>query len=461
MIRDTFAEFCATTEYGALTEDSIRFAKLCWMDQIGLLIASTQTYCEDYPDIGALMSGIGGIPESTVIGTGKKIPCLNAALANTATSINDHFDAVHKSTIIHLPAALLPALLAVAERQHASGKDLILASVIGAEVMARFGIAMGATSTYARGFHPTSICAPLGCAAGAGKLLGLNKTQFAEALSIAAVQASGSSVWAGPVYPASWSFQVAKGAESGVLAALLGQAGFTGVDNIFDHERGFLNAFSQKSDPAKLTEGLSSGKANEIAEVSFKRIGVGVYIMTAIEGLIEIIEKNKINPAEISAITVKLATVVVPLVGSPGYPENRAATHLNTRYILAVSAYRGNDVFYSMDPFGAANRADQRIVDLFKKIEIGGDPELDRGFPQEKACILEISTNDGRKVVHRYNGPFKGDPANPLSADDIDRKFNTMTVPILGQKRAAKLASVIKDLDQLDNVSRLVELMIA
>ena len=69
MIRDTFAEFCATTEYGALTEDSIRFAKLCWMDQIGLLIASTQTYCEDYPDIGALMSGIGGIPESTVIGT--------------------------------------------------------------------------------------------------------------------------------------------------------------------------------------------------------------------------------------------------------------------------------------------------------------------------------------------------------------------------------------------------------
>jgi len=461
LIRDTFAEFCVTTEYEALTEESIRFAKRCWMDQIGLLIASNQTYREDYPDIGALMSGLGGLPESTVFGTGQKVPCLHATLANTAVGINDHFDAVHKSTIIHLPAALLPALLAVAERQHASGKDLILASVIGAEVMARFGIAMGATSTYARGFHPTSICAPLGCAAGAGKLLGLNQTQFAEALSLAAVQAAGSSVWAGPIYPASWSFQVGKGAESGVLAALLGQAGFTGVDNIFDHDRGFLNAFSQKSDPAKLTEGLGSGEAYEIAEVSFKRIGVGVYIMTAIEGLIESIEKNQIKPEEISAITVKLATVVVPLVGSPGYPENRAATHLNTRYIMAVAAYRGNDVFYSMDPFGSTNRADPRIIDLFKKIEIGGDPELDSGFPQEKSCILEISISDGRKFVQRYNGPFKGDPANPLSAHDIERKFNTMTVPILGQAQSTKLANMVKDLEKLDDVSRLIELMLA
>lgn len=459
LIRDTFAEFCTTLGYATLTEDAIRFTKLCWMDQIGLLIASQRTYLEDYPDIGELISQFGGKQESTVIGTGKKIPCLNATLVNTAIGINDHYDAVHKSTIIHLPASLLPALLAVSERQKASGKDLILASVIGAEVMARFGIAMGASSTYARGFHPTSICAPLGCAAGTGRLLGLNKTQFAEALSLAAVQASGSSVWAGPVYPASWSFQAAKGAESGVLAALLAQTGFTGVENIFDHERGFLNAYSQKPDSTKLTEGL--GQTYEIAEVSFKRIGVGVYIMTAIEGLIETIAKNRIDPGEIREVSVKLATVVVPLVGFAGYPENRAATHLNTRYILAVAAYRGNDVFYSMEPFGTNSRNDPRIVDLFKKIEIMGEPELDRAFPQEKACILEIKTSDGKQIVHRYNGPFKGDPANPLSADDIETKFNKMSAPILGPKKAAKIASVIKDLDQLDDVTRLVDLLIA
>jgi len=459
LIRDEFAEFCTTLDFGSLTEDAVRFAKLCWMDQIGLLIASNRTYLEDYPDIGELMTQMGGRQESTVIGTGKKIPCLNATLANTAIGINDHFDAVHKSTIIHLPAALLPALLAVAERQKASGKELILATVIGAEVMARFGIAMGASSTYARGFHPTSVCAPLGCAAGAGKLLGLDRTQFAEALSVAAVQASGSSVWAGPVYPASWSFQAAKGAESGVLAALLAQTGFTGVEDIFDHARGFLNAYSQKSDPSKLTAGL--GKNFEIAEVSFKRIGVGVYIMTAIEGLIETIAKNRINPDEIETIAVKLATVVVPLVGFAGYPENRAATHLNTRYILAVTAYRGNDVFYSMEPFGSENRKDARIADLFKKIDIIGEPDLDKSFPQEKACILEIKTKDGRQFIHRNNGPFKGDPANPLSADDIETKFNKMTAPILGPQKAAKIVSAIKDLDRLEDVATLVDLMIA
>ncbi|MFH1008293.1 MAG: MmgE/PrpD family protein [Candidatus Latescibacterota bacterium] len=117
LIRDALAQFCIKTRFDALPEYAVRFAKLCWMDQIGLMIASYGTYREDYPDIAQFMKSFGGREESTVIGTGEKLPCLSAAMVNTAIGVNDHFDAVHKRTIHHLPAALLPALLAVAEKQ--------------------------------------------------------------------------------------------------------------------------------------------------------------------------------------------------------------------------------------------------------------------------------------------------------------------------------------------------------
>ncbi len=458
-IRDQLAQFCTKMSYDVLPEDAVHFAKLCWMDQIGLMIASYSTYVEDYPDIGKFMRGFGGSEESTVIGSRGKIPCLNATLVNSAIGVNDHFDAVHKSTILHLPASLLPALLAVAENQKASGKQLILATVVGAEILARFGLSLGARETYARGFHPTSVCAPLGCAAGAGMLLGLNQRELAEALSIASIQASGSSVWAGSIYPATWSFQVARAAESGVLAAMLAQIGFSGVDAIFDDARGFFNAYSTNPDPKKLTQGL--GSTYEIKEVSFKRVGVGVYIMTSIEALIETVEANRINADQIEEITVKLPTVVVPLVGFPGYPENRAATHLNTRYILAVTAYQGSDIFYSMDLFGLKNRKDPRVIELFKKIDLVGDPELDKAFPEKKPCILTIKTKDGKQFSHRNDGPFRGDPANPLSAEEIETKFNKMAAPVLGREKAKRIVSMIKQLETVEDVSRLVDLLTA
>jgi 2-methylcitrate dehydratase PrpD len=457
-LRDQLAHFCTRTDLDSLSEDAVRFAKLCWMDQIGLMIASHRTYTDDYPDIASFMKSFGGKEESTIIGTGGKVTCLSATLVNTAIGINDHFDAVHKSTIIHLPAALLPSLLAVAERQKASGADLILATVIGAEVMTRFGIAMGARDTYARGFHPSAVCAPMGCAAGTGKLLGLTERQLAEALSIASVQAAGAAVWAGPVFPATWSFQVARAAEGGVLAALLSQIGFTGVDMIFEADRGFLKAYSTQSDSTKITAGL--GKSYEIAEVSFKRIGVGVYLMTCLEAMIEMMAAEEISPDRIEAVTVTLPTVVVPLVGIPGYPEHRSATHLNTRYMLAVTAYRGSDIFYSMAPFARDTREDRRIRELFEKISLAGDPELDKAFPEKKSCVLTIKTKDGRQFTHRNDGPFKGDPANPLTAEDIETKFTRMTVPVLGQVRTDRIIDMIHHLETVADISRLVDLLV-
>ena len=457
-IRHELAHFCTKITFDALPEDVIQHTKLCLMDQICHSLAGPLTYLEDYPDIAKFMKDVGGKEESSLIGLGGKIPCLNATLVNTAIGVSTSFDAIHKSTIIHLPAVLFPAMIAVAEKQKASGRDLITAVVIGTEIMARFGISMGPQNIYARGFHPTSICGPLGCAAGAGRLLGLGEKELADAFIVASVQAAGSSVWAGPVYPATWSFQIARAAQSGVMAAMLAQIGFSGFDTIFEDERGFLHAYSEKSELVKLTQGL--GKNYEIKELILKRFCVGVYLMTSIEALLEILQTHEVTPDQIKEITVKLPTVVMPLVGFPEYPDNRAATYVSTRYILAVTAHIGSNIAYNMEISGPKNRKDPQIIDLFNRIHIVGDPELDKVFPEKKSCILTIRTKDGKQFSQRNDGPFKGDPKNPLSVEDIETKLNKMTLPILGQEKVNQLISMVKQLDRLDDVSKLVDLLV-
>ena len=156
---------------------------------------------------------------------------------------------------------------------------------------------------------------------------------------------------------------------------------------------------------------------------------------------------------------MKLPTVVIPLVGFPEYPENRATAYVSTRYVLAVTALLGNKIAYSMEPPSAENRTDPRVIDLFNRIKVIGDPQLDKVFPELKPCTLTIKTKDGKELSQRNDGPFKGDPENPLSPDDIETKFTKMTVPVLGRERAVQIISAIKQLETLDDVSKLVALL--
>jgi 2-methylcitrate dehydratase PrpD len=458
-LRNDIAKFCTDLTFDALPKEVIQFTKLSLMDEICLMIAGRRTYSDDYPDIAQFMKDMGGKEESTIVPLGCKVPCINATLVNTSYGISTSFDAVHRNPVLHLPAALYPAMLAVGESQKSSGKDLILAIVIGAEIMTRVALSLGRHLAYARAFHRTSVCAPFACAAGAGKLLRLGMDELSNAFSLAAVQAAGSQVWAGPIYPASWSFQVSRAAQSGVMSAMLAQIGFSGADQIFEDERGFLRAHSEKPDPEKLTEEL--GKRYDILGLPFKRFNVGIYVISSIETLIDMLQEHEITFDMIEEMTVRYANAVMPLIGIPEYPGNRACTHISARYILAVTAHLGADIEYNLEASGPAYRQKPSVIELFKKISIIGDTELDKVFPEKKSCILTIKRKDGKVFSQRNDRPFKGDSENPMSRADIERKFNKMVIPVLGREKADKLSGMIDDIENIKDVSQLVNLMIA
>ena len=174
-----------------------------------------------------------------------------AALVNAAASHAVEMDDVHKASILHPAAPVIPAALAMAEREGASGREFLAAIVVGYEVAIRVGEAMG--PSHYRFWHTTGTCGIFGAAAAAAKILGLSKPEVAMALGSAGTQAAG--LWEFLSDGAmSKQLHPAKAAADGLLAALVGRAGIHGGDSDLRGREGILSCHgrgirSQPLDP--------------------------------------------------------------------------------------------------------------------------------------------------------------------------------------------------------------------
>lgn len=466
-IRDQLAQFCSDLEFEDLSRDVVEFTTLVIRDRI----AMTAVAASIDPDrqlqverisLPGFFKEMGGKEESSLVTQGCKVPCINAAFFNTVISFGV-FDYFHRAAI-HLFSCLIPAAMAVAEREHASGKELILSTVIGSEIMARAGMALGAANdVYNRGFHPTAICVPIGCAVATGKLLGLGQDELAEAISIAAVQGAGAPPWVqSRKSPFTHRISSGRSAQGGVLAALLARMGVAGISAIFEDRRGFLAAHSPNPDPSKLTEGL--GTVYELKQSATSRYGVGGYIVPGIVALIDILKKHQIRAEDIAQMTLKLPAAVVPVVGSPVYPSVDASgsTNRSARYILAFTACKGEEaISYSLDYKTEDNLRDPRHVEMFKLIDVVAEPELDKLFVGTHPGILTLRTRDGREFSQFHQGALKGSPEDPFTEQDIEDKFTRLVVPNMPQQRSDRMLKILRQLEEVDDVSELAELMAA
>ncbi len=456
-IREQLAEFCFSLKYEDLPRAVVDFTRLLITDQIGLTIAGGRRHVKAQDvDIAGFFKQQGGKEESSLVAEGCKIPCINAAFANTTVSFGG-FDGLHRSAV-HLPCCLIPATIAVGERQKASGNDLILATVTGAEIITRVAWALGSDNAYNRGFHPTALSSPFGCAMATGKLIGLGRETLADALSIAATQAAGSSLWPQAARPTRHvRIQVGRAAQVGVTAALLAERGVVGADKIFEDPRGFLAGHSAQPNPARLTDGL--GSLWEIKNTTLKQFGVGIYIIPGMEALLEMLGKNNVKAADIAHLTLRLPNAVIPLVGSPIYPKG-ASSSVSGRYVLAVTAYKGEKgMLFSREYQNEDQVNDPRYQELFKRIDVVGDSELDKSFPGKWPCTLTLKTKDGREWTEYHDRPVKGEPGNPLTAEDIETRFMKVVEPVLPRQKCDRMLELLRSLEKVTDISELASLM--
>src|SRR5262245_47792797 len=285
------AEVLASTRYSDLPQDVREHARRSITDWLGSALGG----CIEKPARLAqqVAAGFGKASEATVFGAGRA-SAIAAAFANGVASHILELDDIHKESTVHAAAPIIPAALAVAEREHADGQAFVAAVTVGYEAAFRIGEAVNPSHYFF--FHPTGTVATFGAAAAAGSLLGLGPTEMLDALGSAGTQAA-----------ALWEFNAdgamskhlhpAKAAMNGILAADLARAGFTGATRILEGERGFFRAMSRSYDDTRITDGL--GGRWKIGENGYKLYSCCGHTHTAVDCALEIRSRRRWSSREV------------------------------------------------------------------------------------------------------------------------------------------------------------------
>lgn len=390
----------------------------------------------------------GGPAEAQVVGSSMVVSAVNAAIANGMMAHADETDDSNGSAGIHPGCAVLPAALAMGERENVSGADLVKAVVLGYDIGSRTTKALGREAMRARNHLPFSIGGTIGATAAAGCLAGLEKEQFRDLLSYGTQQASGIMTYPRDVEHIEKAFIFGgMNARNGVMAAEMIKMGFTGVFDTFDGDGNFLVAYSDNPNAEELVAEL--GTRYEVMLTNIKKFCVGFPIQSPAEGLLTIVNEHNVGADDVDQIVVRMPESGAHTVNDREMPD------INLQFIFAVALIDGRVSFEAAHSFERMN--DPKVLDLRSRITLIGDPELSRAQPDYQA-IVEVTTKDGRNLVERVTG-FRGRAENPLTTGEVGEKALDLMEPILGQAQSKELIDAINNLEALPSVRELRPLL--
>ncbi len=162
------SEYVSSATLEQMPPATVEQARLILLDTIGAILPASSERYSAGRIVRAYARAVGGVPESTLIGTTERTSCVNAALVNGTLGYYCDIESHHPGAILHAAAITVPTALAVAEREGRSGADLLTAIILGIDVACRVSNAIGPTALYRRGFHPTCVAGGFGAATAAG-----------------------------------------------------------------------------------------------------------------------------------------------------------------------------------------------------------------------------------------------------------------------------------------------------
>ncbi len=428
-------------DFAATPAASRHAVKRLLLDYIGVAIAGSQT--ESGKIAGRFAELQGGKPEATLIGGNARVPMTHGAFANAISSHSIELDDIDVLALFHFSPPVYSAALAVAEREGASGKNLLAALVAGCEMMERVSKAAN-NSLRNRAFHTTPTTGVFGATVAAGKLLKLPPAKLSAALGLAGAQASGLMEMYGPSMQK--RFNPGPAARNGVTAALMAQLGFTGAETIFDGERGFLRAFTDEHDVSQLTAGLE--RPYELL-IEHKPYSCARPIHNAIDCALEV--RNRDNPAldEITHIEVERHPDWA-LYHQNKAPNTYHEAQVSLPYAVAVALKEGKAL---LAQFTGRKLKDPQLQRIMNLTEITVNDKLPRGV----SCRMTVTTGDGRKLVSQVDYP-KGSIQNSMSDAEIRIKFDALATPVIGAQRAQRIAELVENIEKLSDVGELMRL---
>jgi len=389
---------------------------------------------------------LGGAKEACVVGSRIVTSAVNAALANGMAAHADETDDSHAASLTHPGCGVVPAALAMAERERRGGAALLRAVALGYDIGCRLTQSLDAYRFREEGHSTHSFGPTFGAAAAAAALAGLKQAQVRHVLSYAAQQASGISCWMRDPEHIEKAFDFGgMPARNGVTAAAMVAHGFTGVEDVFAGERSFFVAY--RGEPEALARGL--GETFEIMNASIKRWSVGSPIQAPLDSLSALIQEHRFAAEDVESLVVRVAHQGANTV------DNRDMPDICMQHMCAVMLLDGTVSFKSSHD--EKRMRERRVVAVRERIELVGDDDLSRAMPSRQG-IVEISLRDGRRLRH-HTRAVRGTPDNPMTRAEVDAKSYDLMVPVIGRARARKLCDAVWKLDRMDDVRRLRALL--
>ena len=379
--------------------------------------------------------------QASVLGRSEKIDMASAALINGITSHLFDFDDTHLKTIIHPAGPVASALLALAEKNGNSGREVIDALVLGIDVSCRVGNAMY-PDHYDRGWHITGSTGTLGAAAACARLLKLDVAKTAMALGIAASQPIGVREQFGTMTK---PFHPGGAARAGLMSALLASQGFTASPKALEAPRGMMQTISTKNDWDEITDAL--GQRFEISFNTYKPFACGIVIHPSIDACAQL-RKQGVTPDQIDRIELKVHSLVLELTGKKE-PQDGLQAKFSVYHGCAAGLTFG---FAAEDEFSDAvvTRAD--MVALRRKVVATVDDSIGEASADVTAVLL-----DGRRV-HVFVEHAIGSLQNPMSDTQLETKFQGLSDPVLGPGRTSELINACWAIGNAANLNALTGL---
>ncbi len=444
---DRFARFVEGFKYEQIPAPVVQRTKEAIYDGLGALLAATSRRY----DIGEILTRFvreeGGIREAQVFGTDLRTNCTTAALVNGTLGYYCDVESHHPGAIMHAIAIVGPAAYAVGERMGRSGRDVLAAIVVGIDVACRVSYALSGPALYARGFHPSCVAGTFGAVAAAARLFGLRGDALRHAFGLAGTEASGLLAWVSDPTEHSRPFNMGLASRHGVFAAHLASCGFGGPPAIFEGKYSLGHAFTGEWNEAALFDGL--GEQFKVMELYFKMYACCAFIHPGLDGLLDIRSSEKVRPEEIRRITLRF-----PASGYKIIDDNPLRSHC-AQYVLALAAHKGAVEFYDILH---DRRSDQVIRTLSERIQVVGDDELDRTYPDLYRSIIEVETVGGARHRRDVMHP-KGSPQSPLTRDELRRKFSVLTGDVLSSQRRGEIAEAVSRFEDLEEIGILTRLL--
>jgi 2-methylcitrate dehydratase PrpD len=382
------------------------------VDVAGLCVAARKT---DY--VGAALAAWESDGRCTAIGHARTLDSAGAAFVNGTATHGEDFDDTFEGGPVHAGAVIVPAVLAIAEREQIPGRDALVGIAVGAEVMCRASM-VAPKRIHKAGFHPTAVLGTIAAAAGVAAALNFKKAELVNTLGIAGSMASGiieylaEGAWTKRMHPG-WA------AQSGIRAADLARAGFIGPRTVLEGTHGLYHGFAHttEGDWAKLLDGF--GERWLAASIAFKPYACGTMTQPYVDCARRL--ASRIRVEDIAEVVCEAAEGTVHRLWEPladkRRPPNAYAAKFSQPYCIAAGFILGHA---GLEAFTEERVKEERLRALAGKVRYEIDP--DNPYPDQFTGHVRVKLKNGTTVEERQVH-MRGGAQDPLSRADLEEKF--------------------------------------